>query len=215
MPIKTINVLLMLLLASGIKGQIGNYCWIGDFTKICYEFKEDNTFESIELMCTGIIQGTGRFEIKANKIRFIYEPMAFFDNQFLIEKTKENQDSIRIQFLVKDYDTKEEIINYVVSEEKRGQIEQQITLTNDRMEISDKGTPIFLNVYHPDYSSYTFEIKESGDYSVEIFLKYGKEADIYEQRVGEEAFIITHFKENKITLRNEEYDYEITLIKEE
>lgn len=200
---------------SGLRSQIGNYCAFGDLSRTCYEFKEGNRFTCTDFMCTGIEEGQGKFEIEGDKIRFSYEAIPFFEEQFTIKKIKETQDKIELQFVIKDYDTGKSITEYSVHQSKRGRLENKIIHSKNKINLPYEGEPIYLDVSFPEYSNCTFEIKENGQYKVDIFLRYGRERDVYETMKKMEEFTIMKMVEDSITLRVEKYNYELVFIKEE
>lgn len=205
---------LLFISISVIKSQIGNYCQDLVFTKSCYEFEENNRFKFIDFMCIAITEGQGSFEIEDNKIRFIYELIPFFEEQFSIKRIKEVQDKVEIKFSVKDYDTGKDITEYSVHQMKRGQFENEINHLKNRISVKYEGKPISINISCSEYSNYTFQITESGQYKLALFLKFGRESDIYEMKDGIEEFTILELTEDKIILKDEENNYKITLVKE-
>ena len=205
---------LIFIVVSSVRSQEGKYCLDEEFTRICYDLNKEKKFRFKDITCTGIIEGKGRFKIDGIKIMFIYEPIAFFENQFEIEKLKDLKEKIEIKFEVNDYDTGKRIEHYKVGEEKRGQYAKEFKLVQDKIVMDYEGETRYINISSAEYSNYTFKIKESGSYKVALFLKFGIESGSYEMKEGIEEFTIIELTEDEILLKLEEEDnYVLKLIK--
>ncbi len=215
--IKIKKILLAFLFLSSFIGevnsQIGNYCFDDFMQEICYNFTANNRFTSLNYSCTAITEGQGKYEIIDDKIRFTYEPMPFFTNQFTIKKLEEKKEKVEIEFSVKDYDSDENIVEYKVEYGIKIWHREKINHDKNQVNINFEGNPIFINVSYLDYSDYTFRITEGGRYKVNLFLRYGKSERDYEMKEGVEEYKIKEMVENRIIL--EKYNYEMIFIKEE
>ena len=168
--------------------QIGEYCTEDFLWSKCYKLLPDNKFESQELMCVAQIVGKGYFEITEDSIKFNYQPIDFFENQFKIAKIEQIiSESVKIKFHIKDYESQKMIDSVHLS--CLSEIDHQKQELNS-LEVSTTKFPILIEIYAEGYSSYRFQIFKNGVYTVNLDLMQNIFRDSYEPATGTESFKI-------------------------
>jgi hypothetical protein len=183
--------------------QIGEYCTEKFLWSKCYKLLPDNKFESEELLCVAQITGKGYFEITEDSIRFNYEPIDFFENQFRIEKDEQIiSESVQIKFQIRDYESQNMIDSVYIS--CLSEIDHQKQDLNS-LEVSSTKFPILIEIYAEGYSLYRFQIFQNGFYTVNLNLMHNIFRDSYEPATGTESFKIIGEIGKTVILSNDIY----------
>lgn len=166
---------LTLINSNSLFAQKKTYVGGGGFSSFYLEFADDEKFREWIYSCVSTHYGRGRYRIADNKITFEYdEPPTYLDRVW-IEKIGDLKDSIELDIVVRDFETKELIDNFSIYPYDSHNGPERIIIC-ERVPFYEEN---YYEVYAKKqdkfrYESQLFEISRPGKYYIQVNLLYGQ-----------------------------------------
>lgn len=170
------TAILFVCLLLGCKRQFGIYCTQPDYTAYCYELKKDGRFVYNAASCIGASQGIGEYKIIKDTLKLIYEKHKIEKGTYTLKKVNTIDSNIVFKLQVLDSVSRVPIAYYsaalysaaVLIGGTEGDLQGQASLS-----AAFNQSPIKIEISYLGYAPVSIEVKEAGEYTVEVELVNG------------------------------------------